>query len=146
MTALERGPENAAFIGQWSDDEHLAAIAGRNGREHWIIERDGEPAGYLIAYDCRAAGAGFYVKRILVADKERGTGSEALQRFAERAFSLPEVDCVWLIVRGFNARAQHVYAKLGYVRFDPEGDEKLRFDTAAEAPAEGAFRMRLLPR
>ena len=69
ITALERHPGNRELIGQWSDDEHADAIAGRQGREHWIIERDGARAGYLIAYDCRAAGAGIYVKRILVAEK-----------------------------------------------------------------------------
>jgi len=49
VTALERDAENRELIGQWSDEEHLAAIAGEKGREHWLIERDGRPAGYLIA-------------------------------------------------------------------------------------------------
>jgi hypothetical protein len=34
-------------------------------RSHWIVESpEGVPAGYLIAYDCVAAGCGVYVKRI----------------------------------------------------------------------------------
>ena len=58
VTALERAIENRGLIGQWSDGEHLAAMAGESGREHWIIERDAKNAGYLIAYDCVAAGMG----------------------------------------------------------------------------------------
>jgi ribosomal protein S18 acetylase RimI-like enzyme len=140
VTALERHPENRDWIGQWSDAEHLAAITGENGREHWIIERDGVAAGYLIAYDCRARGVGIYVKRILVKDKERGTGRAALAAFVEKAFARDGADCVWLIVRDDNARAQAVYRSLGFERFDPE---ERSYDTLAEPPAEGCFRMRL---
>jgi len=112
VTALERRADNLDYIGQWSDWEHLSAIEGRNGRSHWIIERDGERAGYLIAYDCRAHDCGFYVKRILVDRKDGGTGSAALRTFLERAFSQADVSCVWLMVREANARGRHIYEKL----------------------------------
>ena len=144
ITSHERHPDNRDFIGQWTDAEHLAAIGGEGKREHWIIERDGAAAGFLIAYDCRFLDAGFYVKRLVVADKERGTGSEALRQFNERAFKMPGTSCVWLIVRNFNARAQHVYGKMGFVRFDPEGEEQRRYDSWAEAPAGDSYRMRLM--
>ena len=143
VTALERHPDNRELIGQWSDIEHLAAMAGSQGREHWIVEREGTAAGYLIAYDCRAREAGFYVKRILVGDKERGTGSAALRAFIDRAFGLEGVACVWLIVRGRNARAQAVYRKLGFERFDPAPEEERRYDAAGEPAMPDAFRMRL---
>ena len=146
ITGLERDPENRDFIGQWSDAEHLAAIARENRREHWIIEHDGIPAGYLIAYDCHQAGAGFHVKRLLVEEKNRGIGREALGLFDAHAFALEGVSCVWLIVRDWNTRAQKVYSKLGYTRFDPGPEEATRYDAAAEAPGEGAFRMRLAKR
>jgi ribosomal protein S18 acetylase RimI-like enzyme len=143
ITALERHPDNRDLIGQWSDAEHLDAIAGRDGREHWIIERDGRPAGYLIAYDCRAHAAGIYVKRILVADKERGTGRAALATFLDAAFARPGVDCAWLNVRAGNFRAQAVYRKLGFTRFDPVGEEAARYDAAGQRPIDQDFRMRL---
>lgn len=143
VTTLERHPDNRDWIGQWSDDEHLAAMAGKAGREHWIIERAGERAGYLIAYDCRAAGAGIYVKRILVKDKERGTGRAALALFIADALARPVAGAVWLIVRETNARALTVYRSLGFERFEPGGDTA-RYDTAAEPPAaRDYFRMRL---
>ena len=142
ITGLERHPENRDLIGQWSDAEHLSAIARENGREHWIIERDGRAAGYLIAYDCRGGEAGFYVKRILVADKERGTGSAALRRFLEMASARPGVACIWLIVRDNNDRAQAVYRKRGFERFEPVGEERARYDKFGEPPEARCFRMR----
>ncbi|HUQ27619.1 MAG TPA: GNAT family N-acetyltransferase [Usitatibacter sp.] len=143
ITALERRPDNVEQIGQWSDWEHLAAIEGRNNRSHWVIEREGERAGYLIAYDCRAADAGFYVKRILVDRKDGGTGTEALRRFIASAFKREGTSCVWLMVREANARGRHVYEKLGFQRFDPTIDEARRYDEFESAPGDGVLRMRL---
>jgi ribosomal protein S18 acetylase RimI-like enzyme len=142
VTTLERRPDNLDFIGQWSDWEHLGAIDGRNGRSHWVIERDGERAGYVIAYDCRARDAGFYVKRILVDRKDVGAGSAALRAFVEWAFANQRVSCVWLMVRETNSRARHVYEKLGFARFEPRPDDARRYDAFEEAPHEGVFRMR----
>ena len=143
ITALERRDDNREHIGQWSDWEHLGAIEGRNGRSHYIIERDGDRAGYLIAYDCRAKDCGFYVKRILVDRKDSGTGSAALEWFLDRAFAREGASCVWLMVREANARGRRVYEKLGFARFDPGPGEASRYDTLEEAPGKGVFRMRL---
>jgi ribosomal protein S18 acetylase RimI-like enzyme len=143
VTALERHPDNRELIGQWSDAEHLEAIARRCGREHWIVERAGRPAGYLIAFDATDRAAGIYVKRILVADKERGTGSAALAQFLDDACARPGVDFVWLLVRAANLRAQAVYTKLGFRRYDPPADEAGRWDATVDPAGEGVFRMRL---
>lgn len=143
VTTLERRADNVDFIGQWSDWEHLSAIEGRDGRRHWVIERDGERAGYLIAYDCRARDAGFYVKRILVDRKDGGVGSAALRSFIDRAFAKPDVSCVWLLVREANARGRHLYAKLGFQYFDPPPEDAKRYDAFESPPGEGVLRMRL---
>ena len=142
ITALERRPDNVEMIGQWTDAEHLDAIAGRDRREHWVIERDGRPEGFIIAYDCTAGGVGFYVKRLLVDRKEEGTGTAALAAYLAIAFARPDVEGVWLIVRNHNHRARAVYEKLGFVEIDPSGAEARRYDTVAEAPPEKCFRMR----
>jgi RimJ/RimL family protein N-acetyltransferase len=143
VTALERRPDNAGMIGQWSDEEHLAAIAGRDRREHWLIGRDGVREGFIIAYDCSRAGAGIYVKRLLVDRKEQGTGTAALAAYLDLAFARPGIDQVWLIVRNHNARARAVYEKLGFAELDPASAIAKVYDTVAEAPPEKCFRMRL---
>ena len=75
----------------------------------------------------------------------QGSAAPAPPRCASStsASSRWRVSCVWLIVRDFNVRAQHVYGKMGFVRFDPEGEDQRRYDSWAEAPAEGSYRMRL---
>lgn len=140
MTTLERRDDNRRFIGQWTDDEHLDAIARRGGREHWIIERDGTRAGYLIIYDARDEDAGLYVKRLLVADKEKGTGKAALAAFLDDAFARPGVDFVWLQVFDWNARAQSVYTGLGFTRFEVPADDDARWQRV-DPGREGIWRM-----
>jgi ribosomal protein S18 acetylase RimI-like enzyme len=80
------------------------------------------------------------VKRVLVAGKGRGTGEAALRIFLERAFEDEGVDLVWLLVRDWNVRAQGLYRKLGFERFEPQGEEAERFNSAAEPPTQ-SFRM-----
>ena len=143
VTTLERREDNRDFIGQWTDEEYLAAMARRENREHWIVERDGRPAGYLIAYDTRDIDGGVYVKRILVDVKDQGTGKAALQAFIELVRNRPAARFVWLIVRDFNERAQAVYAGLGFSRYEPSEEEARRLKASAEAPVARSFRMRL---
>ncbi len=144
VTSLERHPDNVKLIGQWEDAEHLAAIRGERGRSHEIIERDGAAAGYVISYDCVAEGAGIYLKRILVADKERGTGKAVVALFVDRAMARPDVTFVWLHVRGDNLRTQAVYRGLGFAPWEQGEEERLRLDAAAETAGTGNFRMRRL--
>jgi RimJ/RimL family protein N-acetyltransferase len=115
VLALERDPQNAPFIGQWTREQHLAAIAAAD-REHWLILRayDGAPLGFLLAFDLRAAGLGVYVKRIAISEKSRGLGREALGRFARRAFGELGASHVWLSVFPQNERAQRSYRALGF--------------------------------
>ena len=144
ITTLERDAENRKIIGQWSDEEHLAAMRGEANRWHSIIERDGERAGYLIGYDSReASGGGVYLKRILVGDKQRGTGKAAVRCFLDETFARLAPTFIWLHVYDWNARAQAVYLALGFRDYHPPPEEAARLDAAAEAPAPQAHRMRI---
>lgn len=115
VLALERDPENAGLVGQWTREEHASAIE-RADREHWIIELvpSAERAGFLIAYDLVARGFGAYVKRIVVATKSRGLGREALAAFLRHAARDLEAPRVWLSVAPDNARAIRAYEALGF--------------------------------
>jgi RimJ/RimL family protein N-acetyltransferase len=143
ITGLERHPDNRELIGQWSDAEHVAAIAGEGGREHWVIERRERPAGYLIAFAGGEHYPGVYVKRILVGEKERGTGSAALAQFLDLVFARGGVDFAWLLVRAGNARAQAVYSKLGFRRFEPAGELAERLGRSGDSPFGDAIPMRV---
>ena len=143
VTALERDPSNRDFIGQWTDDEHAAAMRGERQRQHRVVEVDGKPAGYVITYDGRGTSPSLYVKRILIADKERGIGTCAMGAVLDDAFMQRGIEFAWLLVREWNARAQAVYRKLGFARYDPEGEEAESLARYAEAPGAQSFRMRV---
>jgi diamine N-acetyltransferase len=113
VLALERHPDNVPFIGQWSRDEH-AAVIGAADREHWIIEADTRPAGYLIAYDLVSQGFGVYVKRIVVESKGRGLGQAAITSLTRHAVDDLGAPYVWLAVLADNRRAQRSYAAAGF--------------------------------
>ena len=111
---LEHHPDNRDFIGQWTRDEHLVAMA-RVDREHWtMVGADEAALGYLIAYDSRAEGYGVYIKRIAVAERSRGVGRAALAAFLDHVWRDTDADVVTLAVRGYNARAIHVYELVGF--------------------------------
>ncbi len=137
VLATERDPENSPFIGQWSREQHQAAIESP-AREHWLIARshDGSPLGFLLAFDLREAELGVYVKRIAVSEKSRGLGREALGRFARRAFDELGASHVWLTVRAGNERAERAYRALG---FEVEEGEVTRAQRAELQPVTGGF-------
>jgi ribosomal protein S18 acetylase RimI-like enzyme len=143
VVAQERHPGNRELVGQWTDAQHLDAIHGRGGREHWLVERDGERAGYLICLDGRQQGGGIYVKRVLVTDKERGTGQAAMRAYLDEAFSRPGTDFVWLNVRDWNARAQACYRKAGMEPWEPEAAELWRIAHGISESMGGVTRMRI---
>lgn len=143
VTTLERDPGNRDFIGQWTDAEHAAAMRGENRREHRIVEVDGGAGGYVITYDGRDTSPSLYVKRILVANKERGVGTAAMTAVLDDAFARPGIDFAWLLVRHWNARAQAVYRKLGLTPYEPGPEEAAALARYAEAPGPQSFRMRI---
>ena len=143
VTSLERDGYNREYIGQWTDEEHLAAIRGERDREHRVIEVDGLPGGYVISYRGEDTSPSIYIKRVLVADKERGIGKAAVAQVLDDAFARPGVDFAWLLVRQWNARAQAVYRKLGFERYDPQPREADALARYAEAPGSESFRMRI---
>jgi len=110
---LEQNPENTPFISQWTTAQHADAIR-RSDREHWIIESDNGPLGYVIAYDLKAQDSGVYVKRIVVSPKDAGLGRAALAEFLNHAYRDLGTDYVWLAVRPDNERAQRSYLALGF--------------------------------
>lgn len=135
VDGLETHPANAPFIGRWSRDEHLAAIAAGD-REHWLIESVGARSlGYLIAYDLVRRGMGAYVKRIVVDDKSRGIGRAALSLFCEHAFAELGAPFVWLTVYPENGRGLRCYRGLGFAEMAvaPARRDELRAAVAFSA-------------
>jgi diamine N-acetyltransferase len=150
VLALEHHPDQRPFIGQWSREQHLEAIA-RGDREHWVIEEHGEGSGdgrrlgYLIAYDVTAAGYGIYVKRVALSEKSTGAGRRAIHAFLRHAFDDLGAAWVCLAVRRHNLRAQRAYAAIGFVEWPLDQEARQRMTATVDAFPEECFVMRVDP-
>ena len=141
VIALERDAENARFIGQWSHDEHRAALS-RPDREHWIVANDdAERLGYIIVYDVRAAGHGVYVKRIVVDRKSSGVGRRALGMLLAHAFTELQAEYVSLAVYAENERAQRAYLATGFRLVELSEAERTEFRSVVDPIPDHALVM-----
>ena len=127
ILAIERHPENAPFIGQWTREQHAACIEAAD-REHWIVSPsvEGPPAGFLIAYDLTADGFGVWIQRIAVTDKSRGIGRAELSLYLDDAMTRFGTDTATLDVMPANARAQRAYRAAGFDRVTLSDEEFAR--------------------
>lgn len=146
VIGLEHHPDQRPYIGQWTVEEHLEAIA-RSDREHWIIENesDAAPLGYLIAYDVRDCGEGMYVKRIAVVEKSLGHGRQGLRAFVEHATRDLGAESVCLLVRRANERAKRMYRALGFVEESRSYEQQQAFSEAVDACSDECEVMRVRP-
>ncbi|NGM82177.1 GNAT family N-acetyltransferase [Paenibacillus sp. 7124] len=115
VLAAERSEDNRPFIGQWTADQHRAALHDA-GMLHLIIETDtGEPAGYVIVTGLQNANLSVCIQRIVIERKGRGYGKEMLPLLISWLFRSTPVHRLWLDVREHNVRARHLYETVGFV-------------------------------
>jgi RimJ/RimL family protein N-acetyltransferase len=114
VIALESDPENTPFIAHWPRDRHKQAIDDPT-EAHWIIESkdDAERVGYIIMQDV-GAETGVRLRRIAIARKGAGLGTEAVQLVKDAAFKRIGAQRLWLDVQPHNTRAMHVYERCGF--------------------------------
>ena len=127
FTSFERAEDAAPFVNTYTPAEH-ARMHARDGVTYLSIERAGELDGFvLLVLD--PDGESVELPRIVVVEKDRGTGQAALA--AAELFCASELGRrrIWLDVAPQNARAKHIYRELGYVPFEapPGADPDIEF-------------------
>ena len=110
---VERDPSNTPFVGQWSLDEHKAALTNPDVG-YWIIGSGETPVGYVIALGLSSGKHEIYLKRIVVSCKGKGIGRQALHLFHRMAFEKLGAGRIRLVVRRNNKRALDLYLSEGY--------------------------------
>ena len=117
VLAAEHDEENLPFIGQWSREQHTAALQEED-IAHMVVERieEGERVGYVILTGLADLSQGIRLRRICVTEKGKGYGRETLRLVKQLAFEELQAHRLWLIVRGHNLRAQRLYESDGFVR------------------------------
>jgi len=115
-TLAIRSPLSLALEEGWFE-----RLLERQGGNHWhfVICRtvDGRPVGAMdlheIDYVNGSAGLGIMIGD--PADTNQGYGSDALRALIAFGFAELRRERIWLDVYDFNARARHVYERVGFV-------------------------------
>lgn len=82
---------------------------------YYTVEQGEKFAGYVILRGLSSINHSLQLKRIVIADPEKGLGRQVLRAVIERAFSEFRADRLWLDVVEDNHRARHLYRSLGFV-------------------------------
>ena len=117
VLAAEEVPENAFGITLWSRDDHRDVVGSPDG-SHWMLEAiaDGRILGYLILRGLASPERSIELKRIVIAEKRRGYGREALQLAKGLTFDRFSAHRLWLDVFTDNNGAWQLYESDGFRR------------------------------
>lgn len=115
VTEAECHPDNCPFVGQWSRERHEEALTNADIR-HLIIEEieEGRPVGYMIIAGLNNPHRSLELMRIVVTEKDKGYGHEALELVKILAFEELGFHRLWLDVRQKNSKAKLLYENAGF--------------------------------
>ena len=119
VVAAEGALENRRFVGQWTREEHGAALSNPD-LAHFVVESvdEGRAVGYVIMAGLRDANRSVEFQRVVITEKGKGYGREVLRAVKRMAFEELKAHRLWLDVREHNERARRLYESEGFV---PEG-------------------------
>jgi len=124
VLAAEGHAENRPYVAQWTRRQHEEAMHHPD-RSHLIVEtvEDGRAVGYVILAGLEAPREGVELRRIVVTEKGRGHGRDALRLVKRLALVDLRTRRMWLDVRTNNPRAKRLYEDEGFAveGTSPEG-------------------------
>ncbi len=115
IMSMERHEENIPFILSYSYAEHLQAIKGPK-QEHLkiIAGEENKVVGFVLLTDVNNPHQSINLKRIVVGEKGKGFGREALKLVKDYCFKQLHCHRLWLDVFDDNTRARHLYQTEGF--------------------------------
>ncbi len=113
----EAEPENARYIIADSRSYHKDTLDSP-AAAHFIVERKdtGEAVGFLIATGRNSPHHEQYWRRVIINERGKGYGKEAMELLMAWAFEDAGAHRGWLDCKDYNDRALHVYESLGLQR------------------------------
>ena len=116
VLSAEQSADNRPFVSVWMRAQHLDAVTSADVL-HLIIENaaDGSRVGYVILAGLADANQNLELRRIVITDKGKGYGKEALRLVKRLAFEELNAHRLWLDVKEHNLRARHLYESEGFV-------------------------------
>jgi RimJ/RimL family protein N-acetyltransferase len=116
VLSAEQSAENRSFVSVWAREQHLGALTSKD-LSHLIIENlsDSSRVGFIILAGLADANQSIEFRRIVVTEKGKGYGKEALRLVKKIAFQELNAHRLWLDVKEHNVRARHLYESEGFV-------------------------------
>lgn len=114
VLTTEQSEANRAYIGQWSREEHMAALNDPDIMHLTIRDNSDERVGYVIITGLQDLNLTACIKRIAIQSKGLGYGKLSLRMVTDWIFQHTETHRLWLDVRNQNNRAKHVYESSGF--------------------------------
>lgn len=122
VLAMEQDDENSDNVLQWPRERHLELIADANCG-HWVFEDvdGGHLIGYAILHGISASDRILHFNRLVIAEKGKGYGRDAIRLVKKVAFEELNIHRLWFDVFADNERAINLYRSEGF--FD-EGTQR----------------------
>ncbi|MDX1608858.1 MAG: GNAT family N-acetyltransferase [Halofilum sp. (in: g-proteobacteria)] len=114
FTAMDQLGDTGDFILAGGREAHAQALAAGEPIYLRIVADDAVAGYFVLAPD--PDGRSVECRRIVVTERGRGIGQGAIPLMEDHCRRALGRSRVWLDVFDDNARARHVYEKLGYVR------------------------------
>lgn len=110
----ERVAAKEGYVSSDAEPRHRLQMNDRTCL-YLIARKAGEPVGYVILLGVMGQNPVVELKRIVVTKRGVGVGQALMHLIIDYAFDDLKAHRLWLDVIDDNARAQHVYRKLGFV-------------------------------
>jgi RimJ/RimL family protein N-acetyltransferase len=116
MMSAERQPGYDTLVGRFTEDEHRTNLADPTASYQLAIGADALPLGFVLFNDIGDAHQNLYVRRVVVAHAEKGTGTAMMVLGLNWAFHHGGAQRIWLTHLPHNHRAHALYRKLGFIQ------------------------------
>lgn len=123
LIALERLPESARFVGQWSEERHRATLVSADAR-YFVSDAENRTTDQTAPSPLRAfailrgfseTSGSIELKRLVVHPPGQGLGRQILVELIGMSFEQFHAHRLLLDVFEDNPRAFHLYQSLGFV-------------------------------
>lgn len=112
----ETNLENKPFVGQWTVTHHEDSLNDPDIRHLIIEEIDTKTSvGYVILAGLTNKNKALELMRIVVTEKNKGYGRQALEMIKKTAFEELKFHRLWLDVKEHNILAKQLYEKVGFI-------------------------------
>jgi RimJ/RimL family protein N-acetyltransferase len=114
ILAAEADDKNKPYVEAWTGEEHLSALTDRNIMHLSMETSSGSFCGYAVIGGARDRSRNMEIKKIVVTQKGKGYGKEAVSLIKRIAFERLKAHRLWLNIRYYNFTAQDLFESQGF--------------------------------